>query len=245
MTPLVLCLSLPKNAPAIIDFFRESTVHVEGLGYVCSFAVFDFARYGKTIPEEETRGATEGLGLPHRDTRESKMEQSALHFAAANDWQPDPASSLYLSRLQTQYWQANQRGNTPSTQSGEQNVPPNAKAILAGFSSSTTESMLAHRSQMYEDAFERSMSRRERGGNRDLSPRLSKPPTGTKMLSHRNGPRRGLQVVREGEHDSSVLSSVGDFADPVADMRQEQERRRQRAEGALPRSLRQHLDSVL
>lgn len=46
LTPFVLWLCLPPNAPAIIDFFREFTVHVEGLGYVCSFAVFDFKRHG-------------------------------------------------------------------------------------------------------------------------------------------------------------------------------------------------------
>lgn len=46
LTPLVLWLSLPQCAPAIIDFFREFTVHVDGLGYVCSFAVFDFQRHG-------------------------------------------------------------------------------------------------------------------------------------------------------------------------------------------------------
>lgn len=46
LTPLVLWLSLPKCAPTIIDFFREFTVHVDGLGYVCSFAVFDFQRHG-------------------------------------------------------------------------------------------------------------------------------------------------------------------------------------------------------
>lgn len=46
LTPLVLWFSLPQCAPAIVDFFREFTVHVAGLGYVCSFAVFDFQRHG-------------------------------------------------------------------------------------------------------------------------------------------------------------------------------------------------------
>jgi autophagy-related protein 9 len=46
LTPFVLWLSLPACAPAIIDFFREFTVHVDGVGYVCSFAVFDFKRHG-------------------------------------------------------------------------------------------------------------------------------------------------------------------------------------------------------
>ena len=46
ITPFVLCFSLPRCSPAIIDFFREFTVHVDTLGYVCSFAVFDFKRHG-------------------------------------------------------------------------------------------------------------------------------------------------------------------------------------------------------
>lgn len=58
LTPFVLWLSLPACAPAIIDFFREFTVHVDSLGYVCSFAVFDFQRHGniKVSPKR--------LGLP-------------------------------------------------------------------------------------------------------------------------------------------------------------------------------------
>ena len=46
LTPFVLWYSLPTCAPAIVDFFREFSVHVDGLGYVCSFAVFDFQRHG-------------------------------------------------------------------------------------------------------------------------------------------------------------------------------------------------------
>lgn len=45
-TPFILWYTLPDCAPAVIDFFREFTVHVDGLGYVCSFAVFDFKRHG-------------------------------------------------------------------------------------------------------------------------------------------------------------------------------------------------------
>lgn len=46
LTPFVLWLSLPSCAPAIIDFFREFSVHVDGRGYVCSFAEFNFERHG-------------------------------------------------------------------------------------------------------------------------------------------------------------------------------------------------------
>ncbi|KFA72382.1 hypothetical protein S40288_05606 [Stachybotrys chartarum IBT 40288] len=43
-TPLLLLFSLPKCSDQIVDFFREFTIHVDGLGYVCSFAVFDFKK---------------------------------------------------------------------------------------------------------------------------------------------------------------------------------------------------------
>lgn len=45
-TPLVLWFTLPRSSTQIIDFFREFTIHVDGLGYVCSFAVFDFTKTG-------------------------------------------------------------------------------------------------------------------------------------------------------------------------------------------------------
>ena len=56
ITPFVLCFSLPKSTPAIIDFFREFTVHVDTLGYVCSFAVFDFKRHGNVNVHVRDRG---------------------------------------------------------------------------------------------------------------------------------------------------------------------------------------------
>lgn len=46
-TPFILWFSLPKCSERIVDFVREFTVHVDGMGYVCSFAVFDFKRHGK------------------------------------------------------------------------------------------------------------------------------------------------------------------------------------------------------
>ncbi|KAI8886343.1 APG9-domain-containing protein [Backusella circina FSU 941] len=74
--PLVLCLSLPTCAEQIISFFREFTVHVEGLGYVCSFAQFDFERHGNV---------KYGVPGPVVDdeyylSKGGKMEKSFLNF---------------------------------------------------------------------------------------------------------------------------------------------------------------------
>ncbi|KAF8623500.1 hypothetical protein AX15_006283 [Amanita polypyramis BW_CC] len=96
LTPFVLWLSLPKCAPAIIDFFREFTVHVDGRGYVCSFAEFNFERHGNV-----KFGAPTNARDRKMISNEGKMEKSFLTFKATNpNWNPsDPSASLYLSRM--------------------------------------------------------------------------------------------------------------------------------------------------
>ena len=46
LTPFVLYVSLPKCAPAILAFVRDFTVHVDGIGDICSLAAFDLQRHG-------------------------------------------------------------------------------------------------------------------------------------------------------------------------------------------------------
>ncbi|KAG2188048.1 hypothetical protein INT44_000799 [Umbelopsis vinacea] len=95
-TPLVLWYSLPQCSTQIIDFFREFTVHVDGLGYVCSFALFDFRRHGNV-----KYGAPVAVQDEHYVSNNGKMEKSFLNFKANNpSWMPtDPAGSMYLSRM--------------------------------------------------------------------------------------------------------------------------------------------------
>ncbi|KAG9285925.1 hypothetical protein G9A89_013350 [Geosiphon pyriformis] len=80
----------------IVDFFREFTLHVEGVGYVCSFAVFDFKRHGNVKYGAPTEVANE-----YYISNQGKMEKSFLNFKANHpDWEPtDPTGSAYLTRL--------------------------------------------------------------------------------------------------------------------------------------------------
>ncbi|KAH9483933.1 Autophagy-related protein 9 [Psilocybe cubensis] len=101
LTPFILWFSLPSCAPAIVDFFREFSVHVDGRGYVCSFAEFNFERHGN-VKFGAPGPATQGNGDNRKMlSNEGKMEKSFLNFKAANpDWNPaDPSGSLYLSRM--------------------------------------------------------------------------------------------------------------------------------------------------
>ncbi|EIW67742.1 hypothetical protein TREMEDRAFT_45223 [Tremella mesenterica DSM 1558] len=128
LTPFVLLFSLPPCAGEIIDFFREFTVHVDGVGYVCSFAVFDFGRPALVQEDIHPKGAsintntntnldTNNISTKKKTTEETtmkrgkdknrnranenKMEKSFLHFKATHpDWIPsDPASSIFLDKL--------------------------------------------------------------------------------------------------------------------------------------------------
>ncbi|CAO1625530.1 unnamed protein product [Sympodiomycopsis kandeliae] len=157
VTPFILWLSLPKNAPAIIDFFRECTVHVEGLGYVCSFAVFDSARQDRLKSESQPANSNaEGLtsSAPEPDSgsgrsisRDYKLENSVLNFALTNDWRPeDMTTSLYLEKLQRQHFD--------SERSHAQLAPQHQHHHHA----LSPEASLTARSRFYDEALERSLA---------------------------------------------------------------------------------------
>ncbi|KAI1489689.1 autophagy protein Apg9 [Biscogniauxia mediterranea] len=78
VTPLVLFFSLPKCSDQIIDFFREFTVHVDGLGYVCSFAVFDFQKDPRTSRPQQ--GNTTDAREDYYATKHGKMQASMHGF---------------------------------------------------------------------------------------------------------------------------------------------------------------------
>lgn len=50
ITPFVLWFSLPSSAGRIVDFFRDNSEYVDGLGYVCKYAMFNM----KNIDGEDT-----------------------------------------------------------------------------------------------------------------------------------------------------------------------------------------------
>jgi autophagy-related protein 9 len=90
-TPFLLWFALPACSDRIIDFFREFTVHVDGLGYVCSFAVFDFKKGGNLMAQHHRQqlkrqgeGADGEVGSGLRDeyyaAKDGKMLASYYGF---------------------------------------------------------------------------------------------------------------------------------------------------------------------
>ena len=76
-TSLLLLLTLPRCSDQIVDFFREFTIHVDGLGYVCSFAVFDFK---KGMGNAEQLGTGEDIREDYYSTKHGKMAASYFGF---------------------------------------------------------------------------------------------------------------------------------------------------------------------
>ncbi|OKL63706.1 Autophagy-related protein 9 [Talaromyces atroroseus] len=90
-TPFVLWFSLPKCSDRLIDFFREFTVHVDGLGYVCSFAVFDFKKDTRSNPQGRTSNQSGPAGDLRDDyfsTKDGKM--LASYYGFLDSYGPNP-----------------------------------------------------------------------------------------------------------------------------------------------------------
>lgn len=78
-TPFILWFSLPKCSDRLVDFFREFTVHIDGLGYVCSFAVFDFKKGGNNVAQQSD-GTAQDLREEYYSTKDGKMLASYYGF---------------------------------------------------------------------------------------------------------------------------------------------------------------------
>eukprot|EP01118_Nematostelium_gracile_P011327 TRINITY_DN39_c0_g1_i1.p1 TRINITY_DN39_c0_g1~~TRINITY_DN39_c0_g1_i1.p1 ORF type:complete len:632 (+),score=154.63 TRINITY_DN39_c0_g1_i1:63-1898(+) len=93
--PFILLFSLPNCADRIIQFVREFTVHEEGVGDVCKFAVFPLEENGNR------KYGVESNSTKRVQTKNGKMEKSFLNFKANYpEWQPNSkVGEKYLSHL--------------------------------------------------------------------------------------------------------------------------------------------------
>jgi autophagy-related protein 9 len=90
-TPFVLWFSLPKCSDRVVDFFREFTVHVDGLGYVCSSAVFDFKKAGNDDKNTATTGnSRQGPRDESHARKDDKM--LASYFGFLDNYTNNPRS---------------------------------------------------------------------------------------------------------------------------------------------------------
>lgn len=106
LTPFILLLMLRPRSRDVIDFFRNFTVDVTGVGDVCSFAQMDVRRHGNPdwqspINEEDEDVAVEDNTYARGEA--GKTEMSLIHFTLANpNWQPPPESASFIAALKQQ-----------------------------------------------------------------------------------------------------------------------------------------------
>ncbi|KAJ5168051.1 Autophagy-related protein 9 [Penicillium canariense] len=89
-TPFVLWFSLPKCSDRLIDFFREFTVHVDGVGYLCSFAVFDFKKGTNVMSQGRRDTGRQDLRGDYFSTKNGKMLASYYGFLDHYGTNPQP-----------------------------------------------------------------------------------------------------------------------------------------------------------
>ena len=82
LTPIILYRNSNERCERIVDFFRESTVHVEGVGNQCNFAVFNFKKH-QNVVENTTTALQEPDGLrdDYFGLKDDKMAASIHNFA--------------------------------------------------------------------------------------------------------------------------------------------------------------------
>ena len=134
LTPFILYFSFRRKSSDIIDFFRQFTVEVEGLGDVCSFAQLDLQRHGDMdwISAQESRdsgGMQSGANILEASTsalaKNGKTELSLLSFSVRNPtWKPPRQSSELLKMVREESSTGNDHGMYLSTLSDPTHTLP-------------------------------------------------------------------------------------------------------------------------
>lgn len=108
VTPLVLIFALRPRALELVDFLRNFTVEVVGVGDVCSFALMDVRKHGSPQwrpgdggdDEEQQSRVLSEVQPEHQQAQHGKTELSLMHFTLTNpNWVPPEGSTAFISNL--------------------------------------------------------------------------------------------------------------------------------------------------
>ena len=111
VAPWILLRNAADRSERIIDFFRDQTVHVEGIGYQCNFAVFGFKKDPNAEDPTAVLNEPDGLRDDYYGLKDDKMAASMQNFMQyyshynqrpgvrrAQGWHPPPAWPPMLSQ---------------------------------------------------------------------------------------------------------------------------------------------------
>ncbi|GAB7360948.1 hypothetical protein MBLNU230_g0931t1 [Neophaeotheca triangularis] len=80
VAPLILLRNANTRSERVVDFFREHTVHVDGVGYQCNFAVFGFKKDPYTEDPTAALREPDGLRDDYFGLKDDKMAASMQNF---------------------------------------------------------------------------------------------------------------------------------------------------------------------
>lgn len=94
ITPFLLIIWMRKHSLEIIDFLRNFTIDVVGVGDVCSFSQMDIAKHGNP------RWLSQTKAKPKYQCSNGKTELSLIHFSHTNPkWKMPKESTQFLDRI--------------------------------------------------------------------------------------------------------------------------------------------------
>ncbi|XP_021928467.1 autophagy-related protein 9A isoform X2 [Zootermopsis nevadensis] len=113
ITPFILCFHLRSKSLDIVDFYRNFTVEVVGVGDVCSFAQMDVRRHGNPAwqtnlasppgPAELMQHGMHTVVDQDAQAEDGKTELSLVHFTLTNpEWQPPADAENFVAALRSQ-----------------------------------------------------------------------------------------------------------------------------------------------
>ncbi|KXT17826.1 hypothetical protein AC579_5333 [Pseudocercospora musae] len=104
VAPWIMWRNSGRNCERIIDFFREQTVHIEGIGFQCNFAYFNFKKDPNAEDPTALLQEPDGLRDDYYGLKDDKMAASLQNFMQyyshhnqrpglrrPQSWQPPPA----------------------------------------------------------------------------------------------------------------------------------------------------------
>ncbi|RMZ07077.1 hypothetical protein D0860_05286 [Hortaea werneckii] len=80
VAPWILLRNSGECSERLIDFFREQTVHVDGIGYQCNYAVFGFKKDPNAENATDVLQEPDGLRDDYYGLKDDKMEASMQNF---------------------------------------------------------------------------------------------------------------------------------------------------------------------
>ncbi|XP_054011794.1 autophagy-related protein 9A isoform X1 [Hylaeus anthracinus] len=119
LTPFILCFHMRHRAIDIVDFYRNFTIEVTGVGDVCSFAQMDVRKHGnpmwQTVTQSPIEDSSAGydnryglepekLQIPksnqYTQAEDGKTELSLIHFTLTNpEWKPPSHAENFVTAL--------------------------------------------------------------------------------------------------------------------------------------------------